>query len=85
MKVPANAKMGDVIHTIEVPAKFAKHRDHYIRGYMRGYVGRADALAARRRFLEGPKKASHADRRYGTPERQKPESRVTKRLRTGVD
>jgi hypothetical protein len=78
MKV--NAKMGDVIHTIEVPAKFAKHREHYIRGYMQGYVRTADAHAARRRSLEGPKKASHADADY----RQR-ETRLTKRLRTGVD
>ena len=76
MKKPA--KMGDVIHTIEVPAQFAKHREHYIRGYMQGYIRLSDALAARRRSLQAPKKASQ-------PERQKPESRVSKRLRTGVD
>jgi hypothetical protein len=66
------AKMGgDIVHTIEVPAKFEKHREHYIRGYMRGFVRISDALAARR---EGPKKekASHAEanyRQHGTPER----------------
>jgi hypothetical protein len=69
-------KMGDVIHTIEVPAKFEKHREHYIRGYMQGYVRISDALAARRRSMEGPKKSQ--------PERQKPESRLARRLRTGV-
>jgi hypothetical protein len=117
MKVPAK----NVIHTIEVPAKFAKHREHYIRGYMQGYVRLADAHAARRRSLEGPKKASHSEadyREHGTAERhcarcsmyqgidkcsavvapispqatckffearKKPESRVSKRLRSGVD
>jgi hypothetical protein len=75
-----NLKMGDVIHTIEVPAKFEKHREHYIRGYMRGYVRRADTLAASRRSLQAPKKASHPE----ASERQKPESRLTRRLRTGV-
>jgi hypothetical protein len=69
MKVPANAK-GDIIHSIEVPEKFAKHRDHYIRGYMQAYVRTTDALAARRRSL--PKKASHIEADYkshGTAER----------------
>ena len=79
MRKPANAK-GDIIHSIEVPEKFAKHREHYIRGYMQGYVRISDALAARKRALAGPKKASHAE-----GERQKPESRVSKRLRSGVD
>jgi hypothetical protein len=68
--------MGDVIHTIEVPAKFAKHREHYIRGYMQGYVRAADRHAARRR--QAPKKsresekASHSEadyREHGTAER----------------
>jgi hypothetical protein len=69
---PANAKTGEVIHKIEVPEKFAKHRERYIRGYMEGYIRIADALAARRRSLEGPKKASHAKadyREHGTAER----------------
>jgi hypothetical protein len=65
-------------HTIRVPAKYAKQAEHYIRGYMQGYVRMADARAARRRALEGPKKsresekASHAEAAYkqhGTPER----------------
>jgi hypothetical protein len=78
MRKPANAKMGDVIHTIEVPAKFAKVREHYIRGYMQGYVRITDALAARRRSLQAPKKASHED--------FKPkETRLMTRLRKGVD
>jgi len=71
MKVPA--KMGDVIHSIEVPAKFAKHRKHYIKGYMQGYVRAADRRAAER-ALEASrnKKASHAEADYkshGTAER----------------
>ena len=70
--------MSDDGHTIRVPAKYAKHRDHYIRGYMEGYVRIADALAARRRSMEGPKKASHED--------FKPkETRLMTRLRKGVD
>jgi hypothetical protein len=78
MRKPANAK-GDIIHSIEVPEKFAKHREHYIRGYMQGYTRIADALAARRRALQAPKKSregekvSHTEadyRQYGTPERR---------------
>ena len=84
MKVPANAKMGDVIHTIEVPAKYARHREHYIRGYMQGFVRISDALAARRRSLQAQKK-SRTGEKASHAERQKPESRVSKRLRTGVD
>jgi hypothetical protein len=84
MKVPANAKMGDVIHTIEVPAKYARHREHYIRGYMQGFVRISDALAARRRSLQAPKKSRKGEK-ASHAERQKPESRVSKRLRTGVD
>jgi hypothetical protein len=67
---------GDIVHTIEVPAKFARHRDHYIRGYMQGYTRIADALEARRRSLAGKKEADEA--------RKKPESRLARRLRTGV-
>jgi hypothetical protein len=82
MKVPA--KMGDVIHTIEVPAKFAKHREHYIRGYMQGYVRLTDALAARRRSLEGPKKSRKGEK--ASHEDFKPkETRLMTRLRKGVD
>jgi hypothetical protein len=70
MKVPAK---GDVIHTIEVPAKFAKHREHYIRGYMQGYTRIADRRAAERALEAGRnKKASHAEADYkshGTAER----------------
>jgi hypothetical protein len=80
-------KMGEVIHTIEVPAKFAKHRDHYIKGFMKGYLGAADRHAAKR-ALEGAsaqlgaapsrKKASHE------AAFEKRESRVQQKLRKGV-
>jgi hypothetical protein len=67
-----NAK-GDIIHTIEVPAKFAKHREHYIRGYMQGYVRTTEERAARRALeADRNKKASHAEADYkshGTAER----------------
>ena len=66
-------KMGEVIHTIEVPAKFAKHREHYIRGYMQGYVRTTEERAARRALeADRNKKASHAEADYkshGTAER----------------
>jgi hypothetical protein len=70
--------MKDVIHSIKVPAKYARHARHYVEAYMRGYIRAADAHEARpkaassRRFLEGPKKASHAEaayRQHGTAAR----------------
>jgi hypothetical protein len=69
MRKPAN----DVIHTIEVPARFARHARHYIEGYMKGYVGAAEKHAAKR-ALEASrnKKASHAEadyKQHGTAER----------------
>jgi hypothetical protein len=73
MKVPANAKMGDVLHSIKVPAKFEKHREHYIRGYMQGYVRTSEKHAAKRALEAGRnKKDSHVEADYkshGTAER----------------
>ena len=43
--------MKDVIHSIKVPAKYARHARHYVEAYMRGYIRAADdgcrAAAAR--------------------------------------
>jgi hypothetical protein len=74
--------MSDNGHTIKVPAKYARHREHYIRGYMEGYVRTSEKRAATR-ALEGAsaqlgeapsrnKKASHSEadyREHGTAER----------------
>jgi hypothetical protein len=65
--------MSDNGHSIRVPPRYAKHADHYIRGYMQGYVRIADKLAARR-ALEASrnKKSSHSEadyREHGTAER----------------
>jgi hypothetical protein len=79
---PANAK-GDIVHSIEVPEKFAKHREHYIRGYMQGYVRAADRRAAER-ALEGPQKSRKGEK--ASHEDFKPkETRLMTRLRKGVD
>src|SRR6516165_7738749 len=68
--------MSDGGHTIKVPAKFAKHRERYIRAYMEGYVRAADGRAAKRaleaKWNAQNKKASHAEADYkshGTAER----------------
>jgi hypothetical protein len=77
---PANAKTGDVIHSIEVPERFAHVREHYLRGFMKGYLGAAEKRATKRTLeakWNAQNKAFHAER--------KPESRLARRLRRGVD
>jgi hypothetical protein len=63
----------DIIHSIKVPEKFAKHREHYIKGFMKGYLGAADRRAAERALeRDRNKKASHAEadyKQHGTAER----------------
>jgi hypothetical protein len=74
--------MSDSGHTIRVPPRYAKHRDEYIRGYMRGYIKGHEKHQAKREAdrARAAHKVSHAQADY----RQR-ETRLTKRLRTGVD
>src|SRR6516225_8088625 len=52
----------DIVHSIEVPAKFARHARHYIEGYMKGYLGHLDKREAAR--AREAKKVTHVAAQY---------------------
>src|SRR6516164_9428038 len=57
--------MSDNGHSIRVPPRYAKHAEHYIRGYMQAYIRTSEEHAARRALeRDRNKKASHAEADY---------------------